>query len=122
VARKKRPPTLAEVAIGNAGFRKTILAFEFMQGWGLVSAGLGREPTNIDEYAELIGCDRATAYRHRSAFLKAFPNEENPSRLNEVTGQNENYKTVVSATKDLAAAYRDGKATLFTLGAGPLPM
>ena len=111
----KSPPTLAQVAIGNAGFRQAILAFEFMMGWGMCSASLGREP-GMDEYAEMLDHDRATSYRHRSAFLKAFPGEENPTRLIRATGQEQDYKDRVKALDDLASTYKGMKATLFSIG------
>ena len=88
-----------------------------MMGWGLASAYLGREPENIDEYASVSEMDRATAYRHRAAFLKAFPEEENPTRLNEVTGQAAKYRQMMSSAKSLGKLLRESKALLFSLGA-----
>jgi hypothetical protein len=118
VPRKQREsPTLAEVAIKNAGLGQTLLAFDFMMGWGLASAYLEREPENIDEYAKVSEINRATAYRHRAAFLKAFPDEENPTRLNEVTGQAAMYRQMMSSAKNLGKLLRESKAFLFSLGA-----
>lgn len=112
---------MAEVAIANAGLGQTVLAFEFMMGWGMATAMLGREPENMEEYAELANMNRATAYRHRAAFLKAFPTEESPTRLNDETGQAERYRQMVGGAKQLGKVLRESKAFLFSLGSVFVP-
>jgi hypothetical protein len=117
MARKPRKPlTLAQVAIQNAGFGQALLAFQFMMGWGMVEAKVGKGSASVDEYASRFDFDRATAYRHRAAFLKAFPGEESPSRLNNASGLQPRWAAYVKGLDNLASVYMESKAALFDLG------
>ncbi|MBW4078588.1 MAG: hypothetical protein HIU84_08815 [Acidobacteria bacterium] len=65
----------------NAVIRSSTRGLKFAMDWGLDTAELSREPDSVDEYAEVIGESRATAFRDQQAFRQAFPTEESPMRL-----------------------------------------
>lgn len=81
-----RQSTWAELGWRNAGMRTTNRALNFAVRWGVLSAELGREPRSVDEYAELTGESRASAFRDQQAFREAFPGEESPARMNGQSG------------------------------------
>jgi hypothetical protein len=121
MARKKRTsPTLAEVAYANAGIRQGMSAVHFMLYWGLAEAEWGHGPS-LEEYCESHGVDRATFYRHQAAFRKAFPDEENPTRLNVATGNQVRYVELVKSVRSLASSVVQVQAMLFSVGAAPIP-
>lgn len=122
VARKRRAPrTLAEVAFANAGIRSGMHAITFMVQHGLATAELGHEPS-LEEYCEIHACDRATFYRHQSAFRKGFPGEDSPARLNAASGNQERYDELVRSVKgSLADAAVKVQALMFTAGAAQFP-
>lgn len=96
-------PTLFDVARHNAGLRGAMKALTYMLCWGMVRDDLGRDPT-IEEYSEWWKESVRTAYRHQAEFRRAFPNEENPSRL-----------------LDIASAQWDARKGVAGLGATLLP-
>ena len=107
--------------MSTAGIRSGTRAIGFMVNWGLASAELGHEPS-MDEYCEIHGVDRATFYRSQSAFRKAFPGEESPTRLNVVSGNQQRYDDLVKSFKGkLAGAAVQVQAMTFTAGAAPFP-
>lgn len=81
-----RTSTWAELGWRNAGMRTTNRAFKFAIRWGTLGAELGREPRSIDEFAELVGESRASAFRDQQAFREAFPDEVSPARMNGLSG------------------------------------
>jgi hypothetical protein len=81
-----RTLTWAELGWRNAGMRTTNRAVNFAVRWGTLSAELGREPRSIDEFAELVGESRASAFRDQQAFREAFPAESSPRRMIELSG------------------------------------
>ena len=97
--KKKRPQTWADVGYRNAGIRTTARALKFAMAWGLATAELGREPVSVEEYAETVEESRATAYRDYQAFHKAFPGEESPARMNQVSGNQERYEELVRSLR-----------------------
>lgn len=97
-----------------------MLALTFLMNWGLAEAEHGHVPS-LEEYCESHGVDRATFYRHQAAFRKAFPDEENPTRLNVRTGNQERYEELVKSVRSLAAAAVQVQAMLFSVGAAGFP-
>jgi hypothetical protein len=81
-----RQPTWAELGWRNAGIRTTERALRFAVRWGMCAAELGREPRSIEEYAELTNESRASAFRDQQAYREAFPAEDSPARMNELSG------------------------------------
>lgn len=71
---------LLTVAARRVGLRHAFKALTFMAAWQRVERALGHEPT-MAEYCEWWRESTATAYRHRTNFLNAFPDEQSPSRL-----------------------------------------
>jgi hypothetical protein len=117
---RKRPLTWAEVGFRNAGMRATSRAFKFAMGWGLATAELGREPETIDEYAETVGESRATAFRDQQSFRKAFPNEESPAHMNQVSGSQERYNEAIRKLSDIKLASAEAQPIVYSLGASPI--
>jgi hypothetical protein len=118
VPRRKRPPTLAEIAVAHGGVRATVRAFKFAMGWGLATAELRREPDSIDEYATVMEESRATAFRDQQAFRKCFPSEETPGNLNNRTGQQAQYDQLLRKFGSLKAAKAEAEPSIFNIGAG----
>jgi hypothetical protein len=86
-------------------------------GWGLATVELGREPETVEEYAETMQESRATAFRDQQAFRKAFPSEESPGRMNEVSGSQERYAELYRRLKDSSKVAVEAQSLIFTLGA-----
>jgi hypothetical protein len=101
----------------NAGIRATTRGLKFAMGWGLATATLGREPESVEEYAEVMQESRATAFRDQQAFRQAYPEEENPTRMNKVTGAQARYDEIFLDLKDLRKASVKAQPMIFTVGA-----
>lgn len=86
-------------------------------GWGLATAELGREPESVDEYAEVMQESRATAFRDQQAFRKAYPKEETPTRMNQVTGAQARYDEIYRKVKNHRQAALQAQSMIFTVGA-----
>jgi hypothetical protein len=80
---------------------------------------LGREPESVEEYADVVGESRATAYRDYQAFYKAFPSEESPTRMLAGTDIPARMVDFVRSVKDTPKAAAESQFLLFTLGASP---
>jgi hypothetical protein len=114
---KRVRPTWAEVGIRNAGFRKTVNALKFALSWGLATAELGREPTTVDEFAQVMKLSRRTAFRDQEHFREAFPSETTPARINIMTGAQERYDETYKRLKEAGAAERALEHVAFDVGA-----
>lgn len=82
-------------------------------------ASEGHEPVNIEEYAEVMQESRATAFRDQQAFRQAFPDEENPTRMNKVTGAQDRYDDLYRAIQDYKKFRRDAQPLVFFVGGAP---
>lgn len=111
--------TWAERGFKNAGILTTTRALKFAMGWGLFMASEGREPENIDEYAEVMQESRATAFRDQQAFRQAFPDEESPTRMNSTSGAQERYNEAYRQVRDISKSFRQIQPVQYTLGAAP---
>jgi len=114
--RKKKQLTWAEFGFINAGFRTTTQGLKFAMGWGLATAELGREPRSVEEYAEVMGESRATAFRNQQAFRKAFPGETSPARMNETSGAQAKYDDLWRAVQNRKRAAVEAQPIMFTVG------
>lgn len=76
----KKPMSNAEYAVRNAGWRRGMKGVYYVVAWGIASEVLGH-PASVDEVGKHQMWSRATAYRHRDAFLASFPGEETPERM-----------------------------------------
>lgn len=119
MAKRARLETWAERGFKNAGILNTARALKFAMGWGLFAASEGREPENIEEYAEVMGESRATAYRDQQAFRQAYPDEESPTRMNRVSGAQERYNEAFRKLHDVPKAYRQIQPVQYLLGGSP---
>jgi hypothetical protein len=94
---------------------------QFAMMWGLASADLGREPTSIDEFAEVMQVSRRTAFRDQEHFREAFPSETTPTRMNILSGAQMRYVETVKRLKKLGAgladAERESEHITFDVGA-----
>lgn len=113
---KKRPTTWAEVGIRNSNFRTTIRALQFGMAWGLATATLGREPESVEEFAETMEMNRRTAFRGQVAFRKAYPMEETPGRMNQVTGAQAKYDEAWRRLREIGAATSEVESLTFIVG------
>ena len=118
--KKSRPQTWADVGYRNAGIRTTARALKFAMAWGLATAELGREPVSVEEYAETVEESRATAYRDYQAFHKAFPGEESPARMNQVSGNQERYEELVRSLRSFAKSLSAAQPLVYALGGSPV--
>lgn len=76
-----RSASLIEHAYARTGSMLTASRLAaFVLAWGHVRDELGRSPS-IDEYAELWGEHRATAYRALALFRESFPGNETPDAM-----------------------------------------
>ena len=94
-------------------------AFKFALGWGLATAELGREPANVEEYAEVMDESRATAFRDQQAFRKAFPDEVSPLRMNRLSGAQARYDELWQELHDRRQVAMEAQAVYFMVGATP---
>jgi len=78
--RATRAPSVMEVALRRAGFRKGWTACLYLAQWGIASDAKGRL-LNATEVGVWWAEPRATTYRHEATFKAAFPDEGNPARL-----------------------------------------
>lgn len=115
----KKRATWAEVGLQHAGFRATVRALRFAMAWGLATAELGREPESIDEYAEVMQENRRTAFRDQAAFREAFPMEDSPGRMNQVTGAQDRYNAAYKRLKSVGAALSKVESVTFDVGSAP---
>ena len=113
---KQRKLTWAEIGFRNAGFGATARALKFALGWGLATASLGREPENIEEYAKEAQESRATAFRDQQAFRLAFPEEENPTRMNRVSGAQDRYDELFRLFRDAKKRALEAQPLMYLLG------
>jgi len=119
VARRARAETWAERGFKNAGIITTSRALKFALGWGLFMASEGHEPTNIEEYAEVMQESRATAFRDQQAFRQAYPDEENPTRMNKVTGAQDRYNDLYKTIQDYKKFVREAQPLVYLVGGAP---
>ena len=70
--------------MARVGIRRGAKVLAFMIAWDLVRQELGHEPS-VEEYAEWWRTSIRTAYREQALFRDAFPGEENPARLMDVS-------------------------------------
>jgi len=103
----------------NAGFRATARGLRFALEWGMATAELGREPESIEEFAEIAQESRATAFRNQQAFRRAFPGEESPARMNEVSGNQARYEELYRSIMSWKKVMVQAEPLIFTLGASP---
>lgn len=113
----RRPTTFAELGFRNAGFRAAGRGLRFAWGWGLATAELGREPEGIEEYAEVMGQSRATAFRDQQAFRKAFPKETTPLRMNQVSGAQARYDELWHRRMSRSEVVKEAQPLIYSLGA-----
>jgi hypothetical protein len=113
---KQRKPTWAEIGFRNAGFAATARALKFALGWGLATASLGREPESVEEYAKEAQESRATAFRDQQAFRLAFPDEENPTRMNRVSGAQARYDELYRLIRDTKKRAIEAQPLMFLTG------
>lgn len=52
--------------------RTSMLALEFLVGWGRASDAVER-PVTVEEYAEFVGASRSQSFRRQAAFRQCFP-------------------------------------------------
>jgi hypothetical protein len=116
MGRKPRVETWAERGFKNAGIITTTRALKFALGWGLFMASEGHEPVNIDEYAEVMQESRATAFRDQQAFRQAFPDEENPTRMNKRSGAQDRYDDLYAKIQDYKKFNREAQPLVFLVG------
>jgi len=74
------------------------------------------EPTNIEEYAEVMQESRATAFRDQQAFRQAFPDEENPTRMNKRSGAQDRYDELFARIQDYKKFSREAQPLVFLVG------
>ena len=116
MVRKPRVETWAERGFKNAGIITTTRALKFALGWGLFMASEKHEPTNIEEYAEVMQESRATAFRDQQAFRQAFPDEENPTRMNKRSGAQDRYDELFARIQDYKKFSREAQPLVFLVG------
>jgi hypothetical protein len=100
----------------NSNFRTTIRALQFVTAWGLATAELGQEPQSIEEFAETLKMSRRTAFRNQEAFRQAYPTEDTPGRLNEVTGAQERYDATYRELRNIGKAVKRAEPLTFFVG------
>jgi hypothetical protein len=108
--------TWSEVGIKQAGIRTTIKALKFAIGWGVATAWLGREPEGVEEYADVVGESRATAFRYQQAFREAYPDEESPLRMTKSTGAQDRFDDLCRTVKDRKRLMLLAEPIMFTVG------
>jgi hypothetical protein len=111
--------TWADVGFRNAGIRAASRGLKFALGWGLATAELGREPESVEEYAETMQESRATAFRDQQAFRRAFPDEESPARMNQLSGNQARYDDLYRRLTDRKRVTVEAQPLLFSLGGSP---
>lgn len=114
-----RQHTWAEIGWRNAGMRTTDRALRFAVRWGMCAAELGREPTSIEEYAELTRESRASAFRDQQAYREAFPAEENPTRMNEGSGAQTRLDELWEVHRDRARVALAAQPLAYVIGGAP---
>lgn len=107
------------MGFANAGMRNAVRGLKFAMAWGIATAELGREPENIEEYADVLEESRATAFRDQQAFRKAFPTEVSPARMNEVSGMQKRYEELVRTLRNSKRASLQAQPLMYSLGAAP---
>ena len=114
---RRHTVTWAEVGYRNAGLRTTSRGLKFAIGWGLACAELGRPPSGVEEYAEVMEESRATAFRDQQAFRKAFPTEDDPTRMNVASGAQARYDELWRTLRDRTKVAAAAQPLVYTLGA-----
>jgi hypothetical protein len=120
VPTRKRPITWAEVGVRNAGFRKTMVAFQFAFAWGLLTATLGREPESVEEYADFWDVSRAKAFRDQQYWRECFPSELTPGHFNEVSGSQARYNEAWKRLRDISKARTELQSMVLSMGGAGL--
>jgi len=77
---------------------------KFAMAWGLATGRTGREPESVEEYAETVEGEPSPAYRDYQAFHRAFPGEESPARMNQVSGNRSAHEELVRSLRSFARA------------------
>jgi hypothetical protein len=74
--------TVNSYLVKRLGVRRALAVEAFVIMWAMFSATHdGRDPVNIQEFAEEIGKDQATVYRWREWYREAFPDWVTPREL-----------------------------------------
>jgi hypothetical protein len=104
VGRRKKPPTLQQLAARHVGKVKGARVVAFIVMWAIAEDALDHPPT-LEEYAEWWHESRSTVFREQARFREAFPGETTPQRLVDVLKAEEGrawFKRGVSACSKLA--------------------
>ena len=72
MAKKKNTKIIVQYLNQELGFFGAVSVLEFIAQWGIAMKELGREPVNIEEYADHWKISRSQAYRDQKAFRKAL--------------------------------------------------
>lgn len=83
MAKKKRRPTVLNVAVERAGAKNGLRVVTFLIAWGATRQTLEREPS-VEEYAVDWNVSTATAYRELKLFRETFPEFDRPGELVEL--------------------------------------
>jgi hypothetical protein len=99
IRRKKRRPTLQELAAKRVGRTSGARVVAFIVQWAVAAEALGHALT-LEEYADWWHASRSTVFREQARFREAFPGEATPQRLVDVLRNEEGatwFKRGVSA-------------------------
>lgn len=77
----KRPVTVFEVAVRNAGLRDAIKGMLYVTAWAAATAERGEPLETVEDYAFYWRQSRAKSFREQAAMRKAFPGHETPDDL-----------------------------------------
>jgi hypothetical protein len=69
----RKKPTVASVALLNAGFSDGMTGLVMVASWLIAREELGRWPVNVEEYADHWKMSGASAYRELRMFKRCFP-------------------------------------------------
>lgn len=115
--RKKRRPTLQQLAAKRVGQTSGARVVAFIVQWAVASEALGHELT-LEEYADWWHASRSTVFREQARFREAFPGEANPQRLVDLLGNEEGATWFKRGVSACARTALKGDAVIEAFGGG----
>lgn len=88
IRKRKRRPTLQQLAASNVGQVAGARVVAFIVQWAIAQEAVGH-PLTLDEYGDWWNASRSTVFREQARFREAFPGEATPQRLVDLLSQEE---------------------------------
>jgi hypothetical protein len=118
IGRKKRRPTLQQLAAKRVGKTSGARVVAFIVQWAIAEEAVGH-PLTLEAYADWWHASRSTVFREQARFREAFPGEATPQRLVDLLRAEEGATWFKRGVSACARTALKGDAVIEALSRGP---